>query len=199
MAISASGLNESPRASRRRRSADGSQLILPSGKLALTSGLLTFRRESGLRADVSFTAEVRVQRHDVRLVATGTLAALEVVPSSSPPLAADDLWILVFTGQLPTERWQDRNSQAMEALALFLARDSLVRWFGGDPSDTEGLLERFEIDVGAETSDSGQPTGRVLFYLRPLDRRSGRATYLSAELDEHDRVNYALGIVFRPR
>jgi hypothetical protein len=39
----------------------------------------------------------------------------------------------------------------------------------------------------------------VLFYLRPQSRRSGRATYLSAEIDEHDRVNYALGIVFRPR
>ena len=46
---------------------------------------------------------------------------------------------------------------------------------------------------------SGQTTGRVLFYLRPLDRRSGRATYLSAEIDEYDRYNYALGIVFRPR
>jgi translocation and assembly module TamB len=173
-------------------------LELPSGKLRLDSGLLTFRRASGLAADVAFSANLRVQRHEVRLVASGTLDALEFTASSTPPLAGDDLWVLILTGQLPTARWQDRNSQAMEALAVFLARDSLVRWLdrGGDG---EGLLERFEIDVGAKTSRSGQPTGRVLFYLKPESRRSGRATYLSAELDEYDRVNYALGIVFRPR
>ena len=174
-------------------------LVLPSGKLALSSGVLTFRREAGLNADVAFTAEMRVQRHDIRLAATGTLSELEFVPSSSPPLPADDLWILIFTGQLPTDRWEDRSAQAMEALAVFLARDTLVRWFDAEPEDTEGLLERFEIDIGAQTSRSGQTTGRVLFYLRPLDRRSGRATYLSAEIDEYDRYNYALGIVFRPR
>lgn len=173
-------------------------LILPSGKLRLESGLLTFRPEAGLQAELVFTAGVRVQRHDVRLSATGTLDELEVVLSSSPPLPSDDLWILLLTGQLPTERWQDRSSQAMEALAVFLARDSLVRWFGND-QDADSLLERFEIDVGARASQTGQPTGRVLFYLRPLTRRSGRATYLSAEIDEYDRVNYALGIVFRPR
>ncbi|NOT29131.1 MAG: hypothetical protein HOP15_01645, partial [Planctomycetes bacterium] len=174
-------------------------LSLPSGKLALSSGLLTFRREAPLRPDVAFTAEMRVQRHQVRLAATGTLDELEVVLSSSPPLPSDDLWVLALTGQLPSERWQDNSSQAMEALALFLARDTLVRWFEQDPSDAEGLLERLEIDVGAKASHSGQPTGRVLFYLRPESRRSGRATYLSAEIDEYDRVNYALGIVFRPR
>ena len=87
----------------------------------------------------------------------------------------------------------------MEALALFLARDSLVRWFGSNPDDTASLFERFEIDVGAKPSESGQPTGRILFYLKPRDPRSGRATYLSAENDEHDRVNFSVGIVFRPR
>jgi autotransporter translocation and assembly factor TamB len=178
---------------------EGASLVLPSGKLRLESGLLTFRREEPLRPTAALMAEMRVQRHDVRAVATGHLDELEIVLSSSPPLASDDLWILVLSGQLPTTRWQDRSAQAMEALALFLARDGLVRWFGSDPDDAASLLERFEIDVGAKTSLSGQPTGRVLFYLRPESRKSGRATYLSAELDEYDRVNYALGIVFRPR
>lgn len=174
-------------------------LTLPSGVLQLESGILTLRPEAGLAAEVAFTAGMRVQRHDVRLSATGSLDdELEVVLSSSPPLPSDDLWILLVTGQLPTARWQDRSSQAMEALAVFLARDSLVRWFGGE-QDADTLLDRFEIDVGAKASQTGQPTGRVLFYLKPLDRRSGRATYLSAEIDEYDRVNYALGIVFRPR
>jgi hypothetical protein len=39
----------------------------------------------------------------------------------------------------------------------------------------------------------------VLFYLKPRSARSGRATYLTAESDKYDHVNFALGIVFRPR
>jgi translocation and assembly module TamB len=181
---------------------EAASLTLPSGELELTSGLLTFRRDAPLNPELALTAEMRVQRHDVRAVVSGALDGqrdFQIVLSSTPPLPPDDLWILVLTGQLPQSRWQDRSSQAMEALALFLARDSLVRWFGSDPDDTQSLLERFEIDVGAETSRSGQPTGRVVFYLKPQVRRSGRATYLSAEIDEYDRVNYAFGIVFRPR
>jgi len=173
---------------------------LPSGTMELSSGLLSFRREAPLNPDVALRAEMRVQGHDVRATATGPLdGPPEVELSSSPPLAQDDLWLLVLTGQLPTTNKGDRSAQAMEALAVFLARDSLLRWFSSGPIDAEGLLERFEIDVGAETSVSGKLTGRVLFYLKPKDVRSGRATYLSGELDEYDRVNYALGIVFRPR
>ena len=177
---------------------ENGRVTLPSGVLKLTSGLLSFRREALRDPEVQFSAEMRVQRHDVRATAFGRLDALEIELASTPPLATDDLWLLVLTGKLPAARGEEQNSAAMEALAVFLARDALVRWLG-DEDTSENLLERFEIDVGAKTSESGQPTGRVLFYLRPQSRRSGRATYLSAEVDEHDRVNYALGIVFRPR
>jgi autotransporter translocation and assembly factor TamB len=175
---------------------DAAELVLPSGKMELESGLLTFRREAPFRPEVALSAAMRVQRHDVRTTITGSLDELEITPSSTPPLADDDLWVLILTGQPPMERWQDRSSAAMESLAVFLARDQLVRWFAGD---SEGLLDRFEVEVGARTTQSGQPTGRVLFYLKPRRIDSRRATYLSAEKDEHERVNYALGIVFRPR
>lgn len=175
---------------------DAAELILPSGKMQLEAGLLTFRPEAPFRPEVALNAAMRVQRHDVRATVTGTLDELEIEPSSSPPLARDDLWVLILTGQPPMERWQDRSAAAMESLAVFLARDQLVRWFAGD---SEGLLDRFEIEVGARTTQSGQPTGRVLFYLKPRRVDSRRATYLSAEMDEYERVNYALGIVFRPR
>jgi autotransporter translocation and assembly factor TamB len=179
--------------------AERASLELPSGTLKLTSGLLTFRPERSLEPELALSAEMRVQRHTVRAAITGTLREPEVVLSSSPPLAGDDLWVLALTGQLPVARGEDRSAAAMEALAVFLARDAVVRWFGGDPSDAEGLLERFEIDLGAKPSRSGQTTGRVVFYLKPESRRSGRATYLSAEVDEYDRVNFAFGLLFRPR
>src|SRR5262249_28601992 len=112
------------------------------------------------------------------------------------PLATDDLWVLLLTGQPPVDRFQDRSQQAKESLAVFLARDQLVRWFTDDETS---LIDRLEVQVGAKTSQSGQTTGRALFYLKPRTSSASHATYLSAELDEYDRVNYALGIVFRPQ
>jgi translocation and assembly module TamB len=172
---------------------------LPSGTMEVVSGVLQFGSGEPLRPDMTLTSEMSVARYDVRATATGTLDELEITLSSTPPLPQDDLWVLVLTGQAPTDRWQDRSSQAMESLAVFLARDTLVRWFTDGPGDGEGLLDRFEIDVGAQPSQTGQTTGRVLFYLKPRSRRATRETYLSAEIDQYDRVNYALGIVFRPR
>jgi translocation and assembly module TamB len=167
--------------------------------MEVVSGVLQFGSGEPLRPDMTLTSEMSVARYDVRATATGTLDELEITLSSTPPLPQDDLWVLVLTGQAPTDRWQDRSSQAMESLAVFLARDTLVRWFTDGPGDGEGLLDRFEIDVGAQPSQTGQTTGRVLFYLKPRSRRATRETYLSAEIDQYDRVNYALGIVFRPR
>lgn len=174
-------------------------ILLPSGKMRLQQGVLEFRATSPFRPEIALTFRQDTQGYDVRASVTGTLDEFEIALSSTPPLPSDDLYVLVFTGQPPQDRWQDRSTQAMQSLALFLARDQLVRWLARDPDAAETLLERFEVEVGAKTSISGQPTGRVLFYLRPRSPSSGRATYLSAEIDRYDRVNYALGVVFRPR
>lgn len=174
-------------------------ILLPSGKMRLQQGVLEFRPTSPFRPDIGLTFRQETQGYDVRASVTGTLDEFEIALSSTPPLPSDDLYVLVFTGQPPQDRWQDRSAQAMQSLALFLARDQLVRWLARDPDAAEGLLERFEVEVGAKTSISGQPTGRVLFYLKPRSSTSGRATYLSAEIDRYDRANYALGVVFRPR
>jgi autotransporter translocation and assembly factor TamB len=174
-------------------------LILPSGKMFLQQGVLEFLPKVPFRPEIGLTWRQQSQGYDIRASVTGTLDEFEIALSSTPPLPSDDLYVLVFTGQPPQDRWQDRSTQAMQSVALFLARDQLVRWLARDPDAAESLLERFEVEVGARTSLSGQPTGRVLFYLKPRSARSGRATYLSAEVDRYDRVNYSLGVVFRPR
>jgi len=178
---------------------ENASLSLPSGRMNLVSGAAQLRREAPFRPEGALTGEQRVLSYDVRLTVVGGLDEMEVVLSSTPPLPSDDLWILVLTGQPPVSDSRDRNTQAMESLAYFLARDQLVRWFTNSDSGAIEALDRFEFDIGATSSQTGKPTGRVLFYLRPNTSRSSRATYLTGELDEYDRYNFALGIVFRPR
>ena len=74
-----------------------------------------------------------------------------------------------------------------------------AQWLAGDGESTENLLDRIEIEIGARPSYTGQTTGRVRLYLNKRSPRSGRATYLSGEVDVYDRVNFGLGLMFRPR
>jgi len=180
---------------------DSATLDLPSGKLELVSGVLQFRQTDPFRPEAALSATARIQGYDVRAAITGALAGGEledVQLSSSPPLAEDDLWVLVLTGQPPLDRWRDQNTQAMESVALFLAKDRVARWLAGDDTDTASLLERIEVEIGAQPSYTGQTTGRARLYLKKR-APTGRATYLSGEIDVYDRVNFGLGLMFRPR
>ena len=61
------------------------------------------------------------------------------------------------------------------------------------------MLDRFVLEVGADVSRTGAPTMRGLLFLEPHRARTGRTTYLVAERDRYDFLNYAFGIRFRFR
>ena len=56
-----------------------------------------------------------------------------------------------------------------------------------------------EYEPGGDITENGNATGRALFYLGAGKGGEGRSTYLAAELDEYDDINYGIGIVFRFR
>jgi hypothetical protein len=169
---------------------DSATLDLPSGKLELVSGVLQFRQTDPFRPEAALSATARIQGYDVRAAITGALAGGEledVQLSSSPPLAEDDLWVLVLTGQPPLDRWRDQNTQAMESVALFLAKDRVARWLAGDDNGhREPPRAHRGRDRRAQPSYTGQTTGRARLYLKkrrahgtatvPLGRRSTSTT-----------------------
>jgi len=177
---------------------DPSTISLPSGKLRVNAGILDFRFESPFVPDLSLTAEMRVRGYDIDATVSGPYDNPEILLSSSPPLPDDELLLLFLTGQLPST--EDSATDAAGAVAIFLAQDVLSRWlFGSDVDGSEDVMDRIEFTVGAEVSRTGTPTARATYYLRARPRGVGRTSYLTAERDAWDRINYGIGFVFRFR
>jgi hypothetical protein len=61
------------------------------------------------------------------------------------------------------------------------------------------LLDRLELEIGADVTESGAPTARATYWLtdRPPSKR--RAPYLVAERDKYDKINFGIGVRFRFR
>ena len=179
---------------------DPSTISLPSGRLRVRSGLLQFLPDAPFLPELSLSAEMRLRGYDIEAHVSGPYDRPEIVLTSSPPLANDDLLVLFLTGQSPTGTLGERGMGAAETVGVYVAQDVLSRWlFEGDPDDEEDILDRLDVEIGAEISRSGSPTARATLYLKSRLRGTGRNTYLTTERDAFDRINYGFGLLFRFR
>lgn len=179
---------------------------LPSGVVDFNTGTVTFSRSSPFDPDLALSGEARLRGYDVALQVTGTLAEPEVLLSSTPPLSNDQLLLLVLTGQAPsttqpgvtTASGGGAATQAAQSVALYLARDVLSRWTGqGWEESDEGFLNRLDLVVGRELSESGSLTTEASYLLRENFPNDHTNLYLVAERDAFDAYNYGLRLVFR--
>ncbi|MCB1036212.1 MAG: translocation/assembly module TamB domain-containing protein, partial [Acidobacteria bacterium] len=177
---------------------DPTEVRLPSGKVEMESGTLTFSRRSPFNPDLALRGTAKLRGYDVALQVTGSLETPEIVLSSSPPLPNEDLLLLVLTGQVPdTARGSLTQQQAAETVALFLARDFLVRWLGKGNGDDASWVDRFEIVRGREVSENGVETTDATFLIDNQVFGSEGAVYLVGEQDAFEDYNYGIRLVFR--
>jgi hypothetical protein len=118
--------------------------------------------------------------------------------SSSPPLAADRLVLLVTTGQAPEAEGLASEERALFTVARYFGADLLRKVLGpGDIEAGESVLERFDLDVGRNVSRSGQETWEARFRLKRDFVSRWDTLYLTGDRDEFDHYNAGLRIVFR--
>ncbi|MCB1057110.1 MAG: translocation/assembly module TamB domain-containing protein [Acidobacteria bacterium] len=179
---------------------------LPSGVVDFNSGTVSFQSSSPFDPDLALSGEARLRGYDVTLQVTGSLAEPEVLLSSTPPLSNDQLLLLVLTGQAPssgqpgvtTAGSTDTATAAAQSVALYLARDVLSRWTGqGWDENDESFLDRLDLVVGREVSESGSLTTEAAYLLREDFPHQDDDLYLVAERDAYDAYNYGLRLVFR--
>ena len=173
-----------------------SNIKLPSGRLNIRSGQLEFLPGDPFEPRLNVQADMNAQGYRVQVVFEGTLNQPEILLSSQPPLASDELMLLFLTGRKPS----GTSDQALQSVAIYLANDFLTSWlFEKDADAAESMAERFHYEVGASLSESGAPTGRATFLLHSQRDGPGRSHYLVTDLDQYDHLNYGYGILFRFR
>jgi translocation and assembly module TamB len=121
--------------------------------------------------------------YDLRMELTGRVSAPELTFSSSPPLEAEQVLLLVMTGQAPNDEITTTNRQRVTRLGAFVGQ-SLLGSFAGD----SGGADRLTISSGEDISAQGRETYSIEYLLS--DRWA-----LTGEYDEFD--DYYGGLKWR--
>lgn len=112
--------------------------------------------------------------YDLRLELTGPVTAPNLTFTSSPPLAAEQVLLMVMAGQAPHDEITTTDRQRMARFGAFFGQ-SLLGTLGGDAAGAD----RLTISSGENISEQGRETYSIEYRLN--DRWS-----LTGEYDEFD-------------
>ncbi|MEX1025135.1 MAG: translocation/assembly module TamB domain-containing protein [Planctomycetota bacterium] len=148
---------------------DDAAVSLPGSTLRVERGIVRFDPADPFVPELAFTARTKRLGYDISISVTGPYDEPVIELTSVPPLASEDILVLVLTGQLPADAGsRSGRSQAGQTVALYFGKDLLTKWFASDDplSDEESFFERFEFVTGQEVSRQGVPTLDASFRLR---------------------------------
>ncbi|MGK0519868.1 MAG: hypothetical protein ACJAUC_002570 [Planctomycetota bacterium] len=164
-------------------------ITFPGCTFRTSNALLQFDRNDSSFPTVSLTAAGRRHGYDVRMVIRGSYHAPEIQLSSTPPLPAEQLAVLVTTGARPESLQGSRAVGAL--LGSYLVQELADHLFGSESTEAkEGFVSRFEVETGTEISANG--TESIVVNFRVIDH-----VYLQGERDIYEDVN--VGLVYRIR
>jgi hypothetical protein len=170
---------------------------LPVTDIKMESSVITFHEKRPLFPELTLLGTCRVRGYDVTVSVTGPYNQPVVALSSSPPLPADQLLLLVTTGKMPDSVDPEAQQKAAFAVAQYFALHLLQRLFGGEDIDdtSTSILDRFEYESGQNVSYSGADTWEARFRVKRDLLSPGDKLYLVGERDEFDGYNIGVRLV----
>jgi len=157
---------------------DQGQLLFPFATFKVQTGTVRLREADPFHAIVNLSGTSQRRDYQLRLEATGDLAAPNVQLSSTPALDASALTLLVMTGQPPVGEGTASSGQRLALLGAYLSR-GLFQDLG------LGGEERLEISAGERVSEQGRDTYEFEYKL-------GERSSLLGEYDRFDSYNAGL-------
>ncbi len=159
---------------------DEGRVLFPFGRLALRQATASFTPDAPLEPELFVTAASRVYGYQVQMELTGAPADANILFSSTPPLSAQEILLLLTAGRLPRDEARFSTADKISRLGMFLGQDLLDR-FTGSPGDAS----RLELRSGQDLSVDGRTTYELQYRLSP--RWS-----LYGELDRFGAINGGL-------
>ncbi len=156
------------------------QVVLPFATFEVVQGAVRLSEAEPHTLGLLLTGTARRYGYDLQMDLTGTVAKPVVTFSSSPPLDAKQVLLLVMAGEMPHNEVAVGAGQRAARLGAYLGQ-SLISSFGGDHTDAS----RLSIVTGERVSQQGRETYDVEYTLN--DRFS-----LVGEYDEFDGFNAGL-------
>jgi translocation and assembly module TamB len=159
-------------------SVDQGQILFPFATFRVQQGAVRLSEADPFRAQVSLNATSQRRDYQLRLEMAGELPSPNVTLSSAPALEAEEVLLMVMTGQVPAGDGSVTapGTQRLAMLGAYLGRD-LFRGLGFGGSE-----DRLEITSGAHVSRQGRETYQIEY------RLDDRWT-LQGEYDQFDSYN----------
>ena len=155
---------------------DQGQVLFPFATFTVQTGTVRLRESDPFHAVVNLNASSQRRDYQLRLEATGQLPTPNLVLSSTPALEAEEVLLMVMTGQPPTnESTASSGGQRLALLGAYLGRGVFQDLgIGGE--------DRLEISAGEQISVQGRET-------YDFEYKLGRRWSLTGEYDRFDAYN----------
>jgi translocation and assembly module TamB len=159
---------------------DEGQVLFPFATFTVQSGSLRLTQADPYTPQLSLVGTARDLGYDLRMEVSGTADAPNLVFTSTPPLASEQVLLLVMAGEAPRDEVAYSTEQRAVRLSTYLGKSFLEELLG--ISSGEG---RLTFSSGEKTTRQGRET--YLFEYRLNDRWSAVGEY-----DEFDDYNAGL-------
>lgn len=159
---------------------DEGKVLLPFATFRVEQGTVRLTEADPYSLRLFLQGTSRRYGYDLRMEITGTAADPLVTFSSSPPLEAKQVLLMVTAGELPRDEITYGGAQRAARLGTYLGQ-SLINNFGGEDADAD----RLTISTGERVSRQGRETYDIEYQLNE------RLTAVG-EYDEFDAYNAGL-------
>jgi len=140
------------------------EATLPFSRLQVSSGVLYFDRSDSMNPRIDLQGTSVIRDYTVRVYVYGTLLSPEAIFTSEPPLAQEEIISLIATG---ATRQELSTSNVLAGRAAMLLVQQLYRkvFKKGQPTETNPVFNRLDLDLGTIDPRTGQQQATVRFKL----------------------------------
>lgn len=167
---------------------DAGRVRLPLTTIDLRQVVVEFPAATPFEPSIDASGTSRIRGYEVFVHASGTFGLIELDVSSNPMLPRDQVILLLTTGQ-PDLADLAAGERLVRTLGEYVGRQ-LVEVLFGDTDVEREVLDRFDVVVGRQISETGSEVLEVEFR---LDR--DRNWFVSFERDRYDDIN--VGVLWR--
>jgi hypothetical protein len=141
---------------------EGVEATLPFSRLDVSRGSLTFDPKDSTNPTIDLQGTSVIRDYTVRVYVYGTLLSPQAIFTSEPPLPQEEIISLIATG---TTRRELSTGNVLAGRAAMLLVQQLYRKIvkKGEPTDSNTVFNRLDLDLGTVDPRTGQQQATVRF------------------------------------
>ena len=141
---------------------EGVEATLPFSRLDVSRGSLTFDPDDSTNPTIDLQGTSVIRDYTVRVYVYGTLLSPQAIFTSEPPLPQEEIISLIATG---ATRQELSTGNVLAGRAAMLLVQQLYRKIvkKGEPTDSNTVFNRLDLDLGTVDPRTGQQQATVRF------------------------------------